>query len=89
MVVNEVEAVKPPHDLPKLPVARTMWRPLPDFKGACKSWILSGGAHHTCFSQNLNAQVLEDFCEMAQIECVLINKQTNIKSFNTYLKSFD
>lgn len=89
MVVNEVEAVKPPHDLPKLPVARTMWRPFPNFKEACEAWILSGGAHHTCFSQNLNLQVLEDFCEISQIECISINEHTDIKTFKTYLKSFD
>ncbi|EPR69280.1 L-arabinose isomerase [Cyclobacterium qasimii] len=89
MVVNEVEAVKPPKSLPKLPVARTMWRPKPDFKSAATAWILSGGAHHTCFSQNLNMEVLEDFCEMAGIECVVIDEQTNLKSFKTYLKGFD
>jgi L-arabinose isomerase len=89
MVVNTVEAVKPPKDLPRLPVARTMWRPQPDFKSACAAWILSGGAHHTCFSQNLNLQVLEDFCEMADIECVVIDDQTNLKGFKNYLKSLD
>lgn len=89
MVVNTVEAVKPPKDLPRLPVARTMWRPQPDFKSACAAWILSGGAHHTCFSQNLNLQVLEDFCEMAEIECVVIDEQTNLKSFKNYLKGLD
>ncbi|WP_339924736.1 L-arabinose isomerase [uncultured Cyclobacterium sp.] len=89
MVVNEVEAVKPPKSLPKLPVARTMWRPKPDFKSAATAWILSGGAHHTCFSQNLKVEVLEDFCEMAGIECVLIDEETNLKSFKTYLKGFN
>ncbi|WP_425476359.1 L-arabinose isomerase [Paraflavitalea speifideaquila] len=44
MLVNEVEAVKPEHDLPKLPVARVLWKPLPDMKTACAAWILAGGA---------------------------------------------
>ena len=89
MVVNKVEAVSSPNALPKLPVARTIWRPLPDFKSASTAWILAGGAHHTCFSQNLSTQVIEDFCEMAGIECVVIDENTNLRSFKTYLKGFD
>ena len=27
LLVNEVEAIKPKHDLPKLPVARVLWKP--------------------------------------------------------------
>src|SRR3954471_12620929 len=30
LLVNEVEAVAPTHPLPKLPVARVLWKPLPD-----------------------------------------------------------
>ncbi|AKP52620.1 L-arabinose isomerase [Cyclobacterium amurskyense] len=89
MVVNKVEAVSSPNALPKLPVARTIWRPLPDFKSASTAWILAGGAHHTCFSQNLSTQVIEDFCEMAGIECVVIDENTNLRSFKTYLKGLD
>jgi L-arabinose isomerase len=35
LIVNEVEAVAPLHDLPKLPVARVLWKPLPDMKTGC------------------------------------------------------
>ena len=59
LLVNEVEAVAPPHDLPKLPVARVLWKPYPDMKTGCAAWILSGGAHHTCYSQNLTAEHLK------------------------------
>jgi len=86
LVVNEVEAISPPRDLPQLPVARCMWRPKPDFKTAVKAWILAGGAHHTCFSQNLPAEVLEDFSEMAGLECLLIDGETRLKDFNQKLK---
>ena len=44
----------------------------------CAAWILAGGAHHTCYSQNLTAQHLEDFAEMAGIEYVLIGKDTTL-----------
>ena len=86
LLVNEVEAVKPQHDLPKLPVARVLWKPLPDMHTACAAWILAGGAHHTCYSQNLRPEHLEDFAEIAGIEYVLINKQTELYQFKNQLK---
>ena len=86
LLVNEVEAVAPKHDLPKLPVARVLWKPLPDMKTGCAAWILAGGAHHTCYSQNLSSQYLIDFAEMAGIECVLINKDTTLHNLKNELR---
>ena len=86
LLVNEVEAMAPEHDLPKLPVARVLWKPLPNMQTACAAWILAGGAHHTCYSQNLTAEHLEDFAEMAGIEFVLINKKTELYSFKNELR---
>ncbi len=86
MLVNTVEALKPPQSLPNLPVARVLWKPLPDFKSACTAWILAGGAHHTCYSQNLSVECLEDFASMAGIEFVLIGKNTDIYQFKNELK---
>ena len=39
LLVNEVEAVAPEHDLPNLPVARVLWKPKPDMKTGCAAWI--------------------------------------------------
>jgi L-arabinose isomerase len=86
LLINEVEAVAPVHDLPKLPVARVLWKPKPDMATGCAAWILAGGAHHTCFSQNLTAEHLEDFADMAGIECLLISEQTNIRDFKNELR---
>jgi L-arabinose isomerase len=86
MLVNTVEAVKPPHHLPKLPVARVLWKPFPDLKSACTAWILAGGAHHTCYSQNLSVDCMEDFATMAGIEFVLIGKNTDIYQFKNELR---
>jgi L-arabinose isomerase len=86
MIVNEVMGVKPEQPLPKLPVARVLWKPLPDIKTACHAWILSGGAHHTCFSQNITSQMMEDFAEVAKIEFVLINGETTIRDLKKELK---
>jgi len=86
LLVNEVEAVAPQHDLPKLPVARVLWKPYPDMKTGCAAWILAGGAHHTCYSQNLTSAHLEDFAEMAGIEYVLIGKDTRLHQLKKELQ---
>lgn len=86
LLVNQVEAVKPPQDLPKLPVARVLWKPYPDMQTGCAAWILAGGAHHTVYSQNLSTEYLEDFAEIAGIECVLINQRTELHQFKNELK---
>jgi L-arabinose isomerase len=86
LLVNEVDAVKPEQDLPKLPVARVLWKPQPDMQTACAAWIYAGGAHHTCYSQNLSSEHLEDFAEMAGIEYVRINKDTDLYQFKNMLR---
>ncbi len=86
LLVNEVVAVAPIHALPKLPVARVLWKPYPDMQTGCAAWILAGGAHHTCYSQNLTAEHLQSFAEMAGVEFVLIGKNTDIYQFRNELK---
>jgi L-arabinose isomerase len=86
LLVNEVTAVKPTKALPKLPVARVLWKPLPDMNTGCAAWILAGGAHHTAYSQNLTAEHMQDFAEMAKIEFVLIGKDTNLYNFKNELR---
>jgi L-arabinose isomerase len=86
LLVNEVEAIDPVHDLPKLPVARVLWKPYPDLQTGCAAWIYAGGAHHTCYSQNLTSEHLIDFAEMANIECVLIGKKTDLYQFRNELR---
>lgn len=86
LIVHEVEAVKAEHDLPKLPVARVLWKPLPDMKTGCAAWIYAGGAHHTGFSQNLSAEHMEDFASIAGIEYVVIGKNTNLLQLKNELR---
>ncbi len=86
LLVNEVIAVKPIQSLPKLPVARVLWKPMPDMNTGCAAWILAGGAHHTCYSQNLTAEHMEDFAEMAGIEFTLIGKNTQLHQFKSELR---
>ena len=86
LLVNEVEAVAPQHDLPKLPVARVLWKPYPDMYTGCAAWLYAGGAHHTCYSQNLSPEHLEDFAEMIGIEYVRITKGTDLHEFKNTLR---
>lgn len=86
LVINEVEAVAPLQDLPKLPVARVMWKPLPDMKTGCAAWILAGGAHHTCFSQNISSETLRDFANIAGIETLVIDQNTTLTQLQNELR---
>ena len=81
LLINEVEAVEPVEELPNLPVARVLWKPLPDMKTGCAAWIYGGGAHHTAYSQNLTAAHMQDFADMAGIEFLRIGKDTTIPQF--------
>lgn len=85
LLVNEVQAVQPVHALPKLPVARVLWKPLPDFSTACAAWIYAGGAHHTVFSQNLTTDYFEDFCAMFGMELTVIDAATRLRQFKKEL----
>ena len=86
ILVNEVEAVKPKHDMPKLPVARVLWDAKPNLAAAATAWIYAGGAHHTCYSQNLTTEAIRDFAEMAGVEFVVIDKDTKIDEFRNQLR---
>ncbi len=86
LIVNEVEAVAATHDLPKLPVARVLWKPYPDMRTGCAAWIYAGGAHHTGYSQNLTREHMEDFASFANIEYIVIGKNTDLYQFKNELR---
>ena len=81
LIVNEVEAVAPMADLPKLPVARVLWDCKPNLDIAATTWILAGGAHHTVYSQVLTTEYMEDFADIAGIELLVIDEKTTIRDF--------
>lgn len=86
LIVNEVEVVQPEKPLPKLPVARVMWKPKPNLEVGAGAWILAGGAHHTGFSQALTSEYMEDFAEIANIEYLLIDDSTKLTEFKKELR---
>jgi L-arabinose isomerase len=86
LLVNEVDCVPPQAPMPKLPVARALWVPQPDFEVACAAWIYAGGAHHTGFSQAVTTEMLEDFAGMAGIELVVIDANTKVRQLRQELE---
>ncbi len=85
LIVNDCEAVKPIYEMPNLPVARVMWKPLPNLKLSAEAWILAGGAHHTAFSYDVTAEQMRDWAEMMDIEYVHIGKETDINALKQQL----
>ena len=88
LVVSEVTAVDVP-DLPKLPVARAVWRCKPDFKTAIAAWIYAGGAHHTVYSYAATTEFIEDFAEIAGVELVVIDAETRLRELKNELRLND
>ncbi|MDR0684004.1 MAG: hypothetical protein LBF83_02610 [Spirochaetaceae bacterium] len=81
MIVNEIEAVKIEDvapkgsaSLPKLPVARALWRPYPSLRDASECWIIAGGAHHSVYTNAPDAEYFRDWAEMSGVEFVLIGR---------------
>jgi L-arabinose isomerase len=86
LLVSRVDVVPTEAPLPKLPVARALWLPRPDLKTAAAAWIYAGGAHHTSFSYAVTPEHLQDFAEMAGIECLLIDENTRLDDFKKELR---
>ena len=87
LIVNEVDAIAPPQPLPKLPVARAVWKCRPDFKTGCAAWILAGGAHHTGYSYAVTTEHLRDFARIANVEVAVIDGDTQVDAFEQQLRN--
>jgi len=86
MIVSEVDLVKAPEPMPKLPVAHAVWIPRPDFKTSAQAWILAGGAHHTSLGQAVTVGQLEDLAAMAGLEFVRIGHGTDLHTLKNELR---
>ncbi len=86
MLINEVDVIVPPVPLLQLPVAKALWTPMPNLATSASAWIYGGGGHHTCFSQAVSAEHLKDYCDILDIECLVIDKATTIDAFKKELR---
>ena len=78
--------MQPPEDLPRLPVARALWRPEPDFTTAAEAWLRAGGPHHTVFSRAIGTEAFVDLAEIAGIELLVIDERTRIRDVANELR---
>ncbi|MGL4986063.1 MAG: L-arabinose isomerase [Treponemataceae bacterium] len=86
IVLNEIETITPEQKFEKLPVARVMWKPLPDFITSAEAWILAGGGHHTAYTNLLTTEYIRDFAEIVGIELIAIDKNTTIPQIRNELR---
>ena len=85
LIIQDIECIKPILEMPNLPVARVMWKAKPDLLTGLKCWIACGGAHHTVLSTAISAQMMIDWAEMMQIECVHITEKTTLEDLKKEL----
>jgi len=86
MIVTEVEVIKP-EALPKLPVACALWKPMPNLEIGAGAWITAGGTHHSSFSFSITTEMMEDYAEIADIEMLIIDKNTNTREFKQTMRN--
>ena len=89
LIVQDVNCIKPTQTMPNLPVARVMWKPAPNLNIGAECWILAGGAHHTVFSYDCDAEMMRDWARIMDIEFVHINGDTDPVAFERELLMMD
>jgi L-arabinose isomerase len=81
LTANVVDIIPPDQELPKLPVARAVWKPRPDFYTSAEAWLMAGAAHHTVLTTQVGVDVFADFAEMAEQELLVIDENTTPRGF--------
>ena len=79
LICQDIECVKPIMPMPNLPVARVMWKAMPDLKTGIECWITAGGAHHSVLSYDVDAEQMKDWARIMGIEFVHIDKDTTVE----------
>jgi L-arabinose isomerase len=86
LTANVVQVVPLDEPLPKLPVARALWRPEPDFATSAAAWLTAGAAHHTVLTTAVGIETFQDFADIARIELLTIDASTNLRDFTRELR---
>ena len=81
LTANEVDLVEPDEPLPRLPVARAVWRPRPSLATSAEAWLIAGASHHTVLTTAVGREALADFAEMARVELLMIDARTDVRTF--------
>jgi L-arabinose isomerase len=86
LVAGKVKVVAPLEPLPKLPVARAVWRPVPDLRTSTEAWLTAGGPHHTVLSSAVGVEELTDLADMLGTELLLIDEDTDLRRFTQEIR---
>jgi L-arabinose isomerase len=86
LIASEVDVVPADAPLPRLPVARAVWRPRPSLATAAEAWLMAGGPHHTALTTSLGVEPLVDFADIADVELVTIDASTTPAAFKRELR---
>ncbi len=86
LIAAEIELVEQPKPMPKLPVARIMWKIKPDLKTGAAAWLYAGGGHHTVVSTALSLEDIRLFAKLTKTELVEIDEATDLKTLHVQLK---
>ena len=89
LICAAIELVKQPKPMPKLPVARIMWKLKPDHATGAAAWIYAGGAHHTVVSNALTVDDVRLFAKLTDTELVVIDENTDLNKLQSELKMLD
>jgi L-arabinose isomerase len=86
LIVAELDVIEPDHPMPKLPTARAVWIPRPDFKRSAQGWIEAGGAHHAAFCQAVTTGEWMDFAAMAGLEVIRLGADLDLHTLRNELR---
>lgn len=86
MIAHEVDTIEPPHALPALPVARAVYRPLPNFFDGAAAWMHAGGGHHTVFCQGIEVSQMRAYADSFGVEFVHIGAHTRLDELRQQLR---
>ena len=89
LICAAIELVKQPKPMPKLPVARIMWKLKPDHATGAAAWIYAGGAHHTVVSSALTVDDIRLFAKLTDTELVVIDENTDLNKLENELEMLD
>jgi L-arabinose isomerase len=86
LIANEIDVVVPDEPLPKLPVARAVWKPQPSFRTSAEAWLTAGGPHHTVLTTAVGTEEITDFADMMRTELLVIDGQTRMRDFRNEIR---
>lgn len=86
LIVNTLDVIEPLEKMPKLPVASAFWKTHPNLADGAAAWIYAGGTHHSAYTLALTPEYIETFAEYADVEFLVIDKNTDLTAFKKELR---